>query len=47
MVVYVLDVNGNPMMPTRRFGKVRRLLNSRQAKIVKTSKNSKKESIHN
>ena len=35
MVVYVLDVNGNPMMPTRRFGKVRRLLNSRQAKIVR------------
>lgn len=33
-MVYVLDVNGNPMMPTRRFGKVRRLLNSKQAKVV-------------
>ena len=35
MVVYVLDVNGNPVMPTRRFGKVRRLLKSNQAKVIK------------
>ena len=35
MVVYVLDLNGNPLMPTRRFGKVRRLLNSKQAKVVR------------
>ena len=24
--VYVLDMNGNPLMPTKRFGKVRRML---------------------
>lgn len=35
MVVYVLDVNGNPMMPTSRFGKVRRLLKSNQAKVIR------------
>lgn len=35
MVVYVLDLNGNPLMPTRRFGKVRRLLNSKQVKVVR------------
>ena len=35
MFVYVLDINGQPFMPTSRFGKVRRLLNSKQAKVVK------------
>ena len=35
MVVYVLDVNGNPMMPTRRFGKVRRLLRNKQVKVIR------------
>lgn len=35
MVVYVLDLNGNPLMPTGRFGKVRRLLNSKLAKVVR------------
>jgi len=34
--VYVLDMDGNPMMPTRRFGKVRRMLESGQAKVVST-----------
>jgi len=33
-VVYVLDKEGCPLMPTKRFGKVRRMLNSRQAKVV-------------
>ena len=32
--VYILDVNGNPLMPTRRFGKVRRMLSDGLAKIV-------------
>ena len=32
--VYILDVNGNPLMPTRRFGKVRRMLRDGLAKIV-------------
>lgn len=35
MLVYVLNLNGQPLMPTRRCGKVRRLLNSNQAKVVK------------
>lgn len=34
-MVYVLDSNGQPLMPTVRHGKVRRLLNSRLAKVVK------------
>lgn len=34
--VYVLDMDGNPMMPTKRFGKVRRMLKSGQAKVVST-----------
>ena len=32
--VCVLDLNGERMMPTKRFGKVRRLLKSKLAKIV-------------
>ena len=32
--VYILDVNGNPLMPTKRFGKVRRMLRDGLAKIV-------------
>ena len=35
MFVYVLDKNGQPLMPTSRFGKVRRLLRDKQAKVVK------------
>lgn len=34
--VYVLDVNGAPLMPTCRYGKVRRMLKSGQAKAVDT-----------
>ena len=35
MLVYVLDINGHPLMPTKRFGKVRRMLRDGQAKVVK------------
>lgn len=34
-MVYVLDVNGDPLMPTDRHGKVKRLLKSKMAKVVK------------
>ena len=34
MVVYVISKNGQPLMPTHRCGKVRRLLNSNKAKVV-------------
>lgn len=34
--VYVLDRNGEPLMPTCRYGKVRRMLKSGQAKAVDT-----------
>lgn len=34
-MVYVLDKDGHPLMPTNRHGKVRRMLKSRQAKVVK------------
>ena len=33
--VYVLDINGNPLMPTKRFGKVRRMLRDGLAKVVR------------
>lgn len=33
-VVYVLNQDGDPLMPTTRFGKVRHLLNDRKAKVV-------------
>lgn len=35
MLVYVLNKNGQPLMPTRRCGKVRRLLRDKKAKVVK------------
>ena len=35
MVVYVLNKNEQPLMPIRRCGKVRRLLNSGKAKVVR------------
>ena len=35
MFVYVLDKNGQPLMPTQRFGKVRRLLKEGKAKVVR------------
>lgn len=34
--VYVLDVDGKPLMPTCRYGKVHRMLKSGQAKAVDT-----------
>ena len=35
MLVYVLNINGQPLMPTSRCGKVKHLLKSGKAKIVK------------
>lgn len=35
MFVYVISKDGQPLMPTSRFGKVRRLLNSNKAKVVR------------
>ena len=34
-MVYVLDVNGQPLMPTTRHGKVRHLLKENKAKVIK------------
>lgn len=34
-MVYVLDKDGQPLMPTDRHGKVRRLLRTNKAKVVK------------
>ena len=33
-MVYVLDQNGQPLMPTKRYGKVRHLLKEGRAKII-------------
>lgn len=35
MLVYVLKQNGQPFMPTERLGKVRRLLKTKKAKVVR------------
>lgn len=35
-MVYVLSKQGKPLMPTKRYGKVRRMLNSGKAKVVKS-----------
>lgn len=35
MLVYVLDTNNHPLMPTKRFGKVRRMLRDGKAKVVR------------
>ena len=35
MLVYVLNIDGHPLMPTERCGKIRRLLNGNKAKVVK------------
>ena len=32
MFVYVLDKDGQPLMPTQRFGKVRRMLRDKKQK---------------
>ena len=34
-ITYVLNQDGQPLMPTTRCGKVRRLLNSGQARVVR------------
>lgn len=34
-MVYVIDINGNPLMPTERHGKVRRLLREGHAAVVR------------
>lgn len=34
-MVYVLDKNGQPLMPTERYGKVRRMLRSGRAKVIR------------
>jgi hypothetical protein len=34
-MVYVLDINNKPLMPTERYGKVRHLLKDKKAKVVK------------
>ena len=36
MFVYVLDKDGQPLMPTSRFGKVRRMLRDKKAKVVRS-----------
>jgi len=35
MFVYVISKDGQPLMPTSRFGKVRRLLRDKKAKVVR------------
>ena len=35
MFVYVISKTGQPLMPTQRFGKVRRLLKNKQAKVIR------------
>lgn len=34
-MVYVISKNGNPLMPTTRYAKVKRLLRERQAKVIR------------
>lgn len=34
-MVYVIAKNGQPLMPTERFGKVRRLLKNNKAKVIR------------
>ena len=38
--IYVLDINGKPLMPTKRLGMVRRWLTSGQAHWYKNSRNT-------
>ena len=37
MMVYIIDKEGRPLMPTKRYGKVKWLLRRKQAKVVKRS----------
>ncbi len=34
-MVYVLSKDGQPLMPTKRYGKVKHLLRSQRAKVIK------------
>ena len=34
-MVYVFNIHGQPLMPTTRYGKVRRMLKEKQAKVIK------------
>ena len=34
-MVYILNKNGEPLMPTKRYGKIRRLLDAKQAKVIR------------
>lgn len=34
MFVYVVNQDGKPLMPTKRFGKVRRFLRDEMAKVI-------------
>lgn len=34
MKVYVIDKNGKALMPTKRFGKVRKMLKQKKARVV-------------
>jgi len=34
--VYVISKNNEPLMPTKRFGNVRRMLKEKRAKVVQT-----------
>lgn len=36
MFVYVISKDGQPLMPTSRFGKVRRLLKNKKAKVIRS-----------
>ncbi len=35
-MVYVISKTGQPLMPTRRYGKVRRMLKSNKAKVIRS-----------
>ena len=34
-MVYVLSKNGQPLMPTTRYGKVRRMLDKKEAAVIR------------
>ena len=35
VLIYVINMNGQPLMPTERCGKIRRLLKDNKAKVIK------------
>ena len=49
MLIYVLDINGQPLMPTSRCGKVRRLLKtkSQMINLLSLHTGQKEEKIKN